>query len=81
VKRTTGYSVELLIVDMASFASVSAFATTFKEKYDRLDVLILNAGVVQPTYEATVDGLDIKSVGCSSPSQTICVLIEIPVPK
>jgi retinol dehydrogenase-14 len=64
--------VELLVVDMASFASVSAFASSFTEKHDRLDVLVLNAGVLQYHYEATVDGLETKFESSISTLKTMC---------
>ncbi|KAF9031682.1 short-chain dehydrogenase [Hymenopellis radicata] len=40
----TGFEAELWLVDLASFASVS------------LDILVMNAGLIMPTYSATVDG-------------------------
>jgi NAD(P)-dependent dehydrogenase (short-subunit alcohol dehydrogenase family) len=43
-------------MDMADFASVSAFATAFGEKYDRLDILICNAGMESTSLELTKDG-------------------------
>jgi retinol dehydrogenase-12 len=43
-------------MDMADFASVSAFATAFEEKYDRLDILVCNAGVLYDYLEVTKDG-------------------------
>jgi NAD(P)-dependent dehydrogenase (short-subunit alcohol dehydrogenase family) len=44
-------------MDMSEFASVSAFATTFQNKYHRLDILVCNAAVATPnSYEVTSDG-------------------------
>jgi retinol dehydrogenase 12 len=56
VKAATGVTPELLLMDMSDFSAVSAFATAFQEKYDRLDILVCNAGVALPKYEATRDG-------------------------
>ncbi|KAH7908854.1 hypothetical protein BJ138DRAFT_1068087 [Hygrophoropsis aurantiaca] len=56
--RETGYEcAELGLVDLASFASVKAFAEKFGGEQDtRLDILVMNAGVVVQDYETTVDG-------------------------
>lgn len=56
IKAATGFTAETLPMDMSDFASISAFATAFEEKYDRLDILLCNAGVHPFHYEATKDG-------------------------
>src|SRR5215475_7730939 len=48
--------VETIPIDLASFASVRAFAETFAAKHDRLDVLLNNAGLVLRQRVVTVDG-------------------------
>lgn len=48
--------VETIPIDLASFASVRAFAETFTAKYDRLDVLLNNAGLVLRKRVETGDG-------------------------
>jgi len=48
--------VETMPIDLASFASVRTFAETFTAKYDRLDVLVNNAGLVLRKRVETVDG-------------------------
>jgi NAD(P)-dependent dehydrogenase (short-subunit alcohol dehydrogenase family) len=45
-------------MDMTEFASVSAFATAFEEKHDRLDIIVCNAGVSYFDYELTKDGYE-----------------------
>ncbi|KAF9031705.1 short-chain dehydrogenase [Hymenopellis radicata] len=52
----TGCEAELWLVDLASFASVSSFADKFDKDGGRLDILVMNAGLIMPTYSATVDG-------------------------
>ncbi|EKM54523.1 uncharacterized protein PHACADRAFT_185441 [Phanerochaete carnosa HHB-10118-sp] len=54
IARDTGYSAELQPVDLADFASVKAFAAQLKD--DPIDILVANAGVVQPEYLTTKDG-------------------------
>jgi NAD(P)-dependent dehydrogenase (short-subunit alcohol dehydrogenase family) len=51
-----GDRVATMPLDLASFASVHAFADAFTEAYDRLDVLINNAGGVLSKRSVTGDG-------------------------
>jgi NAD(P)-dependent dehydrogenase (short-subunit alcohol dehydrogenase family) len=51
-------NVELIVADLSSQDQVRRVATEFKAKYDRLDVLVNNAGVLVPTRHTTVDGLE-----------------------
>jgi NAD(P)-dependent dehydrogenase (short-subunit alcohol dehydrogenase family) len=44
IKQTENNSVDLLICDLSSMDSIRHFAKEFKNKYDRLDVLVNNAG-------------------------------------
>ena len=43
-----GATVELMLLDLADLRSVKDFVTAFAERYDRLDLLINNAGVMMP---------------------------------
>lgn len=52
--------IRLMKLDLASLASVEAFAHQFLGIYDRLDVLINNAGVMMCPYAQTKDGLEIQ---------------------
>ncbi|KAH9969293.1 hypothetical protein BGW80DRAFT_1461768 [Lactifluus volemus] len=47
---------ELTLVDLARFASVSAFADTFIRDGSQIDILVYNAGVALPQYATTEDG-------------------------
>src|SRR5687768_11329607 len=47
---------DLLLLDLASFASVRAFAEAFRARFDRLDVLVNNAGLLAPARVVTGDG-------------------------
>jgi NAD(P)-dependent dehydrogenase (short-subunit alcohol dehydrogenase family) len=49
-----------LPVDLSSLASVRALAATFLERYDRLDVLINNAGLFPPRQQLTADGFEMQ---------------------
>ena len=56
--RTGNDAVHLLLADLASLAEVRQVAATFKQQFDRLDVLINNAAVITLKREETVDGLE-----------------------
>ena len=47
-------------LDLASLASVRAFAERFKATHDGLDLLINNAGVMAPPRRRTVDGFELQ---------------------
>ncbi len=49
---------EVLKMDLADFSSVREAAKAFKEKHDRLDALVNNAGIMMPPYRETVDGFE-----------------------
>lgn len=49
---------EIMQLDLASLDSVRAFAAAFKAKYDRLDVLVNNAGIMMVPYGTTEDGFE-----------------------
>lgn len=51
-------SVEIMQLDLANLESVNKFASEFKEKYDRLDVLVNNAGIMMVPYQKTADGFE-----------------------
>ena len=54
--RAPGATVEPMPLDLASFASVRAFAGAFAERANQLDVLVNNAGVVLRSRTTTEDG-------------------------
>lgn len=47
-------------LDLSSLKSISAFAASYADEFDRLDVLINNAGVMIPPYSKTEDGFEIQ---------------------
>lgn len=56
--QATGPKAELLVADLASQKQVRQLAATFIEKYDRLDVLVNNAGAFFSEYGETEDGIE-----------------------
>ena len=51
-------SVELMLADLSAQDEVRGLADTFLERYDRLDVLANNAGLVQSKRTETADGIE-----------------------
>lgn len=57
-QRSSSNTVEFLLCDFASQASIRALAEAYRAKYDRLDVLVNNAGTVFNAYGKTADGIE-----------------------
>jgi NAD(P)-dependent dehydrogenase (short-subunit alcohol dehydrogenase family) len=55
-----GGDTELLELDLASLDSVRAAAAEVHERFDRLDLLINNAGVMVPPHQRTADGFELQ---------------------
>jgi NAD(P)-dependent dehydrogenase (short-subunit alcohol dehydrogenase family) len=53
-------TVELMLCDLGSMKSINSFCDEFLERYDRLDVLINNAGVILPGRHETADGFELQ---------------------
>jgi len=51
---------EIIRLDLADLASVRKFAETFKDKYQTLDLLINNAGIMIPPFTKTADGFEVQ---------------------
>lgn len=52
--------VESMRVDLADLESVKLFAEEYNSKFDKLDVLINNAGVMVPPHTITKDGFELQ---------------------
>jgi NAD(P)-dependent dehydrogenase (short-subunit alcohol dehydrogenase family) len=52
-------AVDVLLLDLASLASVRTAAGEIRERYPRLDLLINNAGVMEVPYVRTADGFEL----------------------
>lgn len=58
IKNKSGnQDVELVIADLSSQDSIRAFAKQFRDKHDKLDILINNAGRYFHERTLTVDGI------------------------
>ncbi len=60
IARKTGGEVDLLIADLSSQREVRLLSGSIMERYPRLDVLILNAGVFTRVRQETEDGLELQ---------------------
>jgi NAD(P)-dependent dehydrogenase (short-subunit alcohol dehydrogenase family) len=59
IQAATGSKdVELLVADLSSLEEVRRAAAEFKQRHDRLHVLVNNAGVLVPSRRVTVDGFE-----------------------
>lgn len=52
--------IEILLLDLANLASLTAFADEYRQKFGKLDVLINNAGVMTPPFGKTMDGFELQ---------------------
>jgi NAD(P)-dependent dehydrogenase (short-subunit alcohol dehydrogenase family) len=58
-KSATGNDrIELIVADLSKLGDVRAVAAAFRDKHDRLDVLVNNAGALFTAYQQTVDGFE-----------------------
>ncbi len=51
-------NITVLQLDLMDFASINSFTESFKKKYNRIDVLLNNAGIMTTPYFLTKDGLE-----------------------
>lgn len=58
IEESGSNSVDLMICDLSSMESIRSFAAEFKNAYNRLDVLVNNAGAVFNKRQVTVDGFE-----------------------
>ena len=59
-EQNNNADVSVMVLDLANLKSVKEFAHEFITNYDRLDLLINNAGVMMPPYSKTVDGFELQ---------------------
>jgi NAD(P)-dependent dehydrogenase (short-subunit alcohol dehydrogenase family) len=60
LKIAPNAKLDLMKLDMSNLDSVREFAEAFKAKYDRLDVLLNNAGLMAIPRQETVDGFEMQ---------------------
>jgi NAD(P)-dependent dehydrogenase (short-subunit alcohol dehydrogenase family) len=76
--RAPAARIELLIADLASLAGVRRLAADIKERYQRLDILINNAGLMADRRELTVDGFEkVMAVNYLAPFLLTLELVDL----
>lgn len=55
---TSSGSLSIMALDLASLESINSFVLEFKEKFDRLDLLVNNAGIMALPFARTNDGFE-----------------------
>jgi protochlorophyllide reductase len=60
LKDAPAASLDLMQLDVGDLKSVQAFVSAFKTKYDRLDILLNNAGVMAIPRQLTPDGFEMQ---------------------
>jgi NAD(P)-dependent dehydrogenase (short-subunit alcohol dehydrogenase family) len=61
MKDNPAGEIHVMQLDLMDFASVKSFVSEFKSKYDKLDVLLNNAGIMTTPYFLTKDGLEAQN--------------------
>lgn len=58
--KLTSASLDFIALDLVDRNSIRQFADSFSQRYDHLNVLINNAGVMGPDYTVTANGLELQ---------------------
>ncbi|KAF9050575.1 short-chain dehydrogenase [Panaeolus papilionaceus] len=76
IKGEIGFnSMEVSLIDLKSFSSVSAFAERFEKSEQRLDILVANAGVSPSSLEVTSDGWEAAFQINNLSTNLLCLLL------
>jgi len=59
-RKVPAASLDFIALDLIDRASIRQFAETFSQRYDHLDLLVNNAGVMGPDYTITKNGLELQ---------------------
>lgn len=54
-------SIDIILLDLGDLSKVENFVKAYKEKYNTLDILINNAGVMTTPYMTTTDGFEFQN--------------------
>ncbi|NPC94695.1 SDR family NAD(P)-dependent oxidoreductase [Bacillus sp. WMMC1349] len=59
-QKNMNIKIEAMKLDLADLDSIRAFSREFEDRYDHLDLLINNAGVMMPPFGKTKDGFELQ---------------------
>ncbi|MCB0707267.1 MAG: SDR family NAD(P)-dependent oxidoreductase [Saprospiraceae bacterium] len=80
LKKVSGADLECMVLDLNSLQSVRAFAKAYAAKYDKLDLLIENAGIMIPPFSKTADGFE-SQIGVNYLSHFLLTNLLFPLLK
>jgi len=60
LKEVPNADLDIIQIDLSSLDSVRSFAKNYLKKYQQLDLLINNAGVMMPPFSLTEDGFELQ---------------------
>jgi NAD(P)-dependent dehydrogenase (short-subunit alcohol dehydrogenase family) len=80
IRQTGNNDIEIMQLDLASQADIRRFAAEFAARYDRLDVLINNAGVFSLKRFETEDSLE-RTIGINYYGHYLLTTLLLPVIK
>jgi NAD(P)-dependent dehydrogenase (short-subunit alcohol dehydrogenase family) len=60
IKARTGVGIDAFYCELSDFGAIRKFADEFTSKYDRLDVLINNAGIWETPRQLSADGIELN---------------------
>ncbi|KAH7144118.1 hypothetical protein B0J13DRAFT_675563 [Dactylonectria estremocensis] len=75
--RLKSCTIDVWLIDLASFASVRSFADKIGQNLEKLDIAILNAAVSKDKYDVTVDGWE-EVLQVNVLSTTLLALLLLP---
>ncbi len=61
LKETNNGIIDVIELDLSRLASIKTFVTKFKQKYQTLDILLNNAGIMTVPYGLTEDGFELQN--------------------
>lgn len=59
IEQTGNSNIDIMPCDLVSFVSIMSFAKAFLAKYDRLHILVNNAGIMERTRKVSRDGVEL----------------------
>jgi NAD(P)-dependent dehydrogenase (short-subunit alcohol dehydrogenase family) len=60
VNQNSNADVAVMKIDLSDLSSIKSFVEEYQQKFDKLDLLINNAGVMIPPYSKTKDGFELQ---------------------
>ncbi|WP_339864704.1 oxidoreductase [uncultured Algoriphagus sp.] len=78
LKKVPNADLEIILIDLMSLESVEAFAKEVSKKYERLDFIIANAGIMMPPFQKTKEGFE-SQIGVNYLAHFLLVNLLFPI--